>query len=425
MSGKSGSLRGDESLVDPEIMNDRFSYYAKLRELDPVHYDAKLDMYLITHFDDLQTVMRDAETFSCERGYNSQYATGYREEFEQMLIRDGGGYFRDAIMSDPPKHTRVRQLLEKAFTADRMLQIEPLIRKVVVGVIEAVADKGAADAVKDIAVPITSEAMCEQLGLDYSEIGSAKLQAWSNATTAQVSAMQSRDEMLENAKVMCEMQNYLIAQIRAREETPRDDMISDLVHARINDPENPQLTFEEKVSSVRALIVAANDSTVAAICNIMLCLATEPELADQLYASIDDDRLLNRFVEEFLRSHPPTHGLIRMTTRDVELGGKTIPEGTRVMMMYASANEDERQFPCPEKFDMERKNLIRHVSFGGGIHRCIGAALAKMEIKIAAQEIARRLDNIKLAIDPKDITFIPTVVMQSIETLPVTFSRRA
>ena len=134
--------------------------------------------------------------------------------------------------------------------------------------------------------------------------------------------------------------------------------------------------------------------------------------------------MLNRFVEELLRFEPPVRGLSRMTTREVTLGGKSLPAGAHLLLMYASANEQEDVFPDPRKFDLERPNIGRHLSFGGGVHRCVGLALARMEIKVAAREIVRRIDNIRLAIAPEDITYLPTVATQSIERLPVTFTRR-
>ncbi|MEQ1883070.1 MAG: cytochrome P450, partial [Burkholderiales bacterium] len=136
------------------------------------------------------------------------------------------------------------------------------------------------------------------------------------------------------------------------------------------------------------------------------------------------DRLLSRFVEEILRLEPPTHGLYRTAMKDVQIGGADIPAGAQVCILFASANDDDEMFPCPREFDMGRENLGRHLTFGAGIHRCIGAALARMEIKIAAQEIIKRLDNIRLAISADEITYLPTLATQTLERLPLTFSLR-
>lgn len=410
------------SLQDPEILARPNEFYRAMRSDDPVHYDEKLNMWLISRYEDLQQVLGDPITFSVERGYKEQYAKGYFEEFKQILERDGGGFFPDAIMTDPPEHTRVRKLMEKAFTAHRVKALEPEIQKVVAGLIDQFADSGSADGVKDFAVPMTIEIICAQLGLD--RFDKDKIQKWSLAVTAQIGRMQDREKMQENAKDICELQNYLIARIKEREQTPREDMISDLVHARSEDEAVPTLTFKEVVSLARALLIAGNETTATALGNLLYILATQPDIADQLYANVDDDRYLTRFVEEVLRIEPPVRGLSRMTTKEVVIGGVTVPEGAHLLNLYASGNDDDSVFECPRTFDMSRKNIARHVSFGGGVHRCIGLALARMEIKVAAREFVKRLKDIKLAIAPEEIRYLPTIATRSIETLPLTFTKR-
>ena len=278
---------------------------------------------------------------------------------------------------------------------------------------------------KDIGAPLTARIICEQLGFDFDAVGTEKIARWTTALLAQIGRMQTREQMLANAREMCDLQNYIIAHIREREAEPREDMMSDLVHARLDDEQNPTLSFEEKVSCIRALLIAGNDTTAAAIANLMMVLATQPQLAQQLHESADDDRLLTRFVEEVLRLAPPVHGLFRTTTREVELGGKTLPAFVQLCILFASANDDDARFPCPRTLDVNRGNTGAHLTFGAGIHRCIGAALARMEIKIAAQEIIKRLDNIRLAVPLEEITYLPTLATHTIERLPLTFSRRA
>ena len=183
--------------------------------------------------------------------------------------------------------------------------------------------------------------------------------------------------MLENAKQMCELQNFIIAEMKAREHEPREDMISDIVHAQLED--GGKLTFQEAVSLIRALIIAGNETTATAIGNLLFVLATQAEVARTLRDSLDDDRVLTRFVEELLRVQPPVRGLAKMTTREVELGGQLLPNRAHLLVLYASGNDDETVFECPRQFDLNRSNLGRHVAFGVGVHRCIGASLSRME----------------------------------------------
>ena len=414
-------LIAEGTLLDPYVHKQPRRFYAAMRSLDPVHYDKSIDMYLISRWEDIQAVQRDPHTFSVNKGYHEQQAKGFAEEFQQILREKGGGYFPDAIMSDPPYHTRVRKLMENAFTAHRVKELEPRIEAVVNDLIDEIADRGSMDAVTDFAQPLTIRIICEQLGLDWSI--KDRIARWSTAVTAQIGRMQDRAEMLGHAEQICDLQHHIIGTMRERQADPREDMISDIVHAKDGDGVDSVLTFEEAVSLVRALLIAGNETTATALSNLVFILATQPEVLAKLQASVDDDKLMNRFVEELLRIEPPVRGLSRMTTREVELGGKLLPEGAHLLLMYASANDEPEIFPQPRRFDMERSNIMKHVSFGGGVHKCVGLALARMEIKVAARQLVRRLGNFRLAIEEEDIAFLPTVATRTMERLPVTFER--
>jgi cytochrome P450 len=419
---KSGLLGA--SLTDPKIQAHPQDFYQALRTEDPVHFDEKLGMWLVSRYDDIVTVLRDPLTFSDKHGYEAQYASGFFKEFREILERAGGGFFPDVIKDDPPAHTRVRRLLDKAFTAHRVAAIEPGITRIIVDLIDQLSAKAEGgkivDGVKDFAIPVTIAVICEQLGIG--QFNAASIQGWSAAVTAQIGRMQNREQMVANAKQVCDLQNFIIGEMKAREAEPREDMISDLVHAKTDD--DGKLTFAEAVSLVRALIIAGNDTTATAIGNLLFVLATRPEVAKTLQDSIDDDRLLNRFVEELLRIKPPVRGLAKMTTREVELGGVKLPEHAHLLVLYASGNDDETQFPCPRDFDLNRGNLVKHVAFGVGVHRCIGASLSRMEIKVAAREIVRRMSDLRLAIPVEEIRYLPTVATHQIESLPLTFTPR-
>lgn len=414
----------DMSLADPLIQAHPQAFYSKLRQEAPVHYDARLGMWLVSRYDDIVTLLRDPKTFSDKKGYEAQYASGFFEEFKQILETRGGGFFPDVIKSDPPEHTRVRKLLDGAFTAHRVKMLEPAITRIIADLVEKVLDQSGQgtviDGICEFAVPLTIAVICEQLGI--SQYDGRKISEWSVAVTAQIGRMQNREQMIENANRICELQNFIIEQLRDREQQPKEDMISDLVHARTED--GGKLTFAEAVSLVRALIIAGNDTTATAIGNLLLILATQPDLIQQLYDNLDDERYFNRFVEELLRYAPPVRGLAKMATCDTELGGVKLPKGAHILVLYGSGNDDETRFECPRTFNMARTNNGSHVAFGVGIHRCIGASLARMEIKVAARELVRRVREIRLAIAPEDIRYQPTVATHSISALPVTLTRR-
>ncbi|MEO6716492.1 MAG: cytochrome P450 [Novosphingobium sp.] len=416
-------LKGGETRLDADIRNDPFPFYRALRDQHPVYYDPGLDLYLVTRYADCVEVLADNETYSLEHGYQDRYGGENLAEFIEILERDGGGFIRDLAI-DPPAHTRLRKLTEKAFTAHRVKELEPRIHQIVIDLIDKVAAQGSADGMLDIGCPLTAHVICEQLGFDWSEVGAEKVAVWTKAVLDQIGRMQDREAMLENAAQMCELQNFIIGNIRMRESAPREDMISDIVHAELNDDANPRLSFTEQVSTIRGFLIAGNDTTAAAIGNLLLILATQPGLADRLYADVDNDRVMNRFVEEVLRLAPPVHGLFRTAMKDVVLGGTKVPAMSQLCVMYASANDDETKFADPRKLDIERANVGTHITFGSGIHKCVGMALARMEIKLTAQEIIRRLDNIQLTIPAEELTYLPTLASHTLERLPLTFTRR-
>lgn len=413
------------SLTDPAVQAHSGEYFSWIRKNDPVHYDEKLGMWLVSRYDDIVELLRDPVTFSDKMGYEAMYASGHFEEFKQILERDGGGFFSDAIKDDPPAHTRVRKLMEKAFTAHRVASVEPGITKVIVDLVEDLAEKGnngqVVDGVTAFAIPLTIRVICEQLGIAH--FNAEKISRWSTAVTAQISKMQDREHMLANAREICELQNFIIGEMKAREAEPREDMISDIVHATLED--GGKLEFGEAVSLIRALIIAGNDTTATAIGNLLFVLATQPEVVEILKDSVDDDRLMNRFVEELLRIEPPVRGLAKMAIKEVELGGTLLPKGAHILVLYASGNDDETVFERPRNFELNRSNLGKQVAFGVGVHRCIGAALARLEIKVAAREVIRRLDDVKLAVPAEELRYLPTVATRTIQHLPLTLKRRA
>ncbi len=415
---------GETSLSDPKIQAKPRDFYWSLREKDPVHYDEKLGMWLVSRYEDIITLLRDPETYSDKHGYEAQYASGFFEEFKEILEREGGGFFPDAIKSDPPYHTRIRKLLEKAFTTHRVNSLEPNITTIISGLVDNLLEKAASgepvDGVKDFAIPLTIAVICEQMGID--QYNGEKISRWSVAITAQIGRMQNREQMIENAREVCELQNFIISQMKDREATPREDMVSDLVHAVTEDGE--KLTFEEAVSLIRALIIAGNDTTATAISNMLYILATNSEMLDQLYENLEDKKFMTRFVEELLRFAPPVRGLAKMTTCETELGGQKLPKGAHMLVLYASGNDDESKFECPREFNVQRGNVGSHVAFGMGVHRCIGAALARMEIGVAAKELVRKVKSLELTIPEEAINFQPSVAVHAIESLPLKIERR-
>lgn len=410
------------TLADEAVLRHPFPFYRMLREKDPVHYDKVLNAWLVTRYADVRRVLLETDTFSMERGWRTNYAHGFVEEFVEILKRDGGGFFPDVIMTDPPLHTRIRKLMEKAFTAPRVKSLEAGITERVIKIIERLPATGEIDGIKDLAYPLTIDILAEQLGIPDAD--HANIERWTLALSAQVGRMQSREEMQRNAADICELQRFVIAMIEDRRKSPTGDLVSGLVHARNEGEENPALSFEELVACVRALIGGGSETTANAIASLLLIIATREDAAKLLHDGLDDTRTVNRFVEEVLRLLPPPRALSRVTTRDVELGGKIIPEDSQVLIVFAAANHDETHFPEPDRFDLNRPNLAGHVTFGGGIHRCVGLALARMEMAVVAREVSRRFRELRLAVPLEELAYLPSVSNHSFQRLPLCFAKR-
>ncbi len=409
------------SIIEPEVLVRPSPYYRAMRERDPVRFDDKAGMWFISRYEDLMEIVRDPETYSVGRAWNQTFATGHFEEFKAILERDGGGYFPDAIMTDPPQHTRVRGLLQAAFTPSRIKQLEPKIRRVTTDLLDKIAPHGRADGVSQFAMPLTLAIMCEQLGIDHAD--GDDILRWSRAYGG-VRSAQTREAMIAETGDFCELQNYVIALVEERQKARTDDMISDLIYARSEVDGEAVLSLNETVSLARALLIGGLDSIATAISTLLFLVATDPAIAAKFEESAGDESRLNRFIEEMLRFEPPARGLFRATTREVELSGTRVPEGALLCLLFASANDEEAVFAGARTFDMDRPHLSRHLSFGGGIHMCVGMHLARMQVKVAAQEVHRRLKDLRLAIPLEEVRYHPSLSLLPLADLPLTFTER-
>jgi cytochrome P450 len=407
------------TFTDPAIQRRPNEFYRALRKESPVHFDETLGMYLVSRYEDLDAVFRDPVTYSQEKGYYSLMAHVYLDELKSLLRQDGGGWFPDAVNVDPPRHGRVRALTQQAFTAHRMKSLEAQFEQLVDELIDRVIDKGEMDGLKDLALPMAIGFSTGQLNV--SDLEQDVIRRWGAAYLAQFSLLQSREHMLKTARELCDLQNYLIALVNKRMKNPEEDMLSDLIRARIDD-DNPKLSFEELVAMARAILINTHDSVSTALVNILFATATASDVANEFYAAADDDRRMGRLVEELLRLEPPVRAMSRMTTKAVELGGIMLPERAHLLLLFASGNDDEAVFQQPREFDVERKNLNRSMTFGAGVHLCLGISLARMQLRVAARKVAQRLKNLRLTVPAEEIQYNSNVALLAMESLPLGFT---
>lgn len=409
------------SLVDPATINSPYAYYSWMRAEEPVHFDAKAGAWLISKYEDIAQAVR-METLSSEFGLAGAHREGWQNEIDDMMRREGFGPHSssDNFNVDPPKHARRRSLVDKAFTAQSVAKMEQHVTQIVNGVMEKFINRGHADMVSEYSIPISIYVIADLLGLPRDRLDDYK--RWSDAAVVPFGRGIGKEQAVKYARDMMEMHRFLNSHIEDRRSRPTDDLISGLVHARINDDESTALNLTELLSGCVALLAAGNETTRNGMSWGAYLLARDPNLLQALRTSADQNSALQRFVEETLRFQPPVPQLPRMATEDVEIGGVKIPKGSFIYLCWASGNRDAEKFQNADQFDLGRKNLGAHLTFGQGIHRCVGAMLARMEMKCAAREIVNRLDDYRMtSADEPEIW--GTFVFRGPRSLPVTFKK--
>jgi cytochrome P450 len=312
------------------------------------------------------------------------------------------------IEVDPPQHNRIRGLVTKAFTPRRTAALEPVIQRIVDELLEALPPKGEIELIGAFAWPLPLRVLGELLGLPRDDL--AQLHVWGNdwILVQQDGPLEKR---LAHAKGTVALQHYFLDVVKRREREPTDDLIGALVAAR--DHLDPPLTDLEIAGLPLDLMVAGHVTVTRAIGNALHVLFSCPHLRQQLL----DPAMAPHALEEILRMESPAQGLFRTATRDAELGGVTIPAGARIMAHFASANRDECVFSNPDAFDPDRADLVRHIAFGKGIHFCIGAPLARLELGIALPALLRRLPGLRPSGGPR--VREPTFFARGFAQLPV------
>jgi cholest-4-en-3-one 26-monooxygenase len=381
------------------VPHDQFD---RLRREAPVYWHPEPDgpgFWAITRHADVRAVSHDWETFSSELG-----ATFIPTQDEESLAQ-----LRLSILNmDPPKHNRARRLVSKAFTPRMISKLVDEIDRRAEAVIDDVIDRGGCEFVEDIAAQVPVQMICEMIGLEPEqwprmfEISNTLIGSRDDPAYAHVDAGAASGEIY----ALCD------AVADDRRANPRDDLMTALVEAELD---GERLDNVELNLFFITLVVAGNETTRNLINHSMLALIEHPDQAQRLR---DDPSLWDTAVEEMLRWGSSIHNFRRTATRDTELSGVRIAEGDKVVIYYASANRDEDVFDDPHTFDVGR-TPNDHVTFGGGgVHYCLGASLARAEIRATMQQVVERLPGIQLAAPPARLT---SDFVNGIKTMPVTW----
>jgi cholest-4-en-3-one 26-monooxygenase len=382
--------------------------FTRMRSQCPVHwtpevteFPAAAGFWSVTTADDIHAVSRDWQTYSSELGG----VVAIDEVFPIELAR---AMF---IGMDPPKHDRLKALFQAGFTPKRIAAHEDEIRKIVVDVLDRLAGRETCDLVNDVAQPVVSRVIGSFMGIPEEDD-----RAWAELMNTALAASDP-DYSPDGAENIEEVIQGAIEQIfarcgamiAARRENPTDDLTSVLVHAEV---EGEMLEEHEIVMGFFLLVAAGNDSTRSTYSSAMRALIEDPE---QRQMVVDDPALIPTTVEEALRMFPAFAHFRRTATEDTVLNGQEIKQGEKVVMWYASSNRDETRYEDPDRFDVLRNP--DHQAFGaGGRHFCLGAALARLELKILLEETLARYPEMTLAGEP---TWVESAFLNQLKTLPV------
>jgi cytochrome P450 len=374
--------------------------------------------YIVAAYDDLRDVLSDPDTFSSRAGFAKGLQADRVNQHQRILGERGWAHVATLQRTDPPEHTRYRQLLNRVFTARRVRELAPHIDEVTNRLIDAFAPAGRCEFVSEFALPLPGIIIAEQLGLEPEQIDTFK--RWADAMLATSMQLLSEEQTAEVAAVELEAQHHLATVFEDRRVHPRNDLMSALVHAHV-DGEEP-LTMHELQNLMHQLVTGGFETTTSALGHGMWLLLRHP---DQLARLRSDHGLMKGFVEEALRIESPVQGLARRTTRDVEVQGVTIPAGSMVLVRYGAANRDEAHFPEADRFDIGRANSASHLAFGLGPHYCIGAALARQEMTSAFTHLLARLDDLALDEPVPDPAHHPSTFLLPLKELRMRFTVKA
>jgi cytochrome P450 len=352
-----------------DFFDSPYETYRRMRNETPVYYSEKYGFYALTRYDDVAPALRDFETFSSTRGITLDMVKSDETEVPPGYI----------IMMDPPQHDRMRKLVNRVFTPRAVIALEPMVRETMNAIASAL-DPAAFDAVADFSALFPVDIITTMLGVPVDD--RQQLRLWlDKGLERQPGSMGPSQEGLD---AIIETFGYYHELIQQRRAHPQDDMISRLIESEIVEDGESRGLDDVEIAAFANLLGGAGAETVTKLVgNAVVVFAKNQEQWRRLY---DDRSRIPAAVEELLRYEAPTQYQVRTSTRDVTLHDVTIPAGSAVLLINGSATRDERIFPDPDRFDVDRERRFAfNLSFGYGIHSCLGAALARMEGRIALE----------------------------------------
>lgn len=414
----------DIDLTSMEVMTCPYATYEKLREDAPIHR-TEAGKYVVTRYAEVVEAFTDHEHFSRdmvgffdpERPTRTEIIWHSAEA--RRIFREEGweSWPQGAVLfSDPPLHTRYRKFVEPMFSVKRINAMKPEIQSLIDTLIDSFIARGEAEFVSEFAVPLPMKVICRILGFPDEDL--EKLKSLSNAMGDAMSYLQTEEEQINCARKLVEGQHYFVEQLHRKRREPADDVLSEL--AKVAFGEEDGFGLPEILSLISSMLIGGNESTTNALSSGLWLMLEKP---DALNALRSDPSLIRTFVEETLRLESPFQFFTRATRHACTFAGARLEPGDLVDVCLGSANRDPRQFPDPDRLDLNRKGSATHVAFGAGIHRCLGNVLARFELALAFETLLRRLDNPRLA-ERNTFERMRHPIFRGLKELHITFDSR-
>jgi cytochrome P450 len=405
----------------PEMQQNPFPWYAALRESAPVWKHPASGIVFVSRHSHVSEILADTTTYSSR--FASQPTMGSSEVNRQIEAIMAEGFPRVSTMltEDPPLQTRYRKTVGKALSTRRILALEGKIRELTDEILETWPARGRVDVMNTLSIPLPIRVIGHFLCMKPEVFQHVK--RWSDSSVAGLGAIITDEQRIQAARDVVELQKYWQSEFEARLANPNDDIISALTQAEFEDEtgEERRLNMGEMISIIQQLMVAGNETTTKVINETFRMLLENPQWFPRLQA---EPAIINGLVDEALRISTPNQGMFRFVTRDTELDGVKIPRGGMIWLMFGSANRDASVFPDPDKFDPLRPNLKESVAFGRGAHFCIGAPLARLELKVLFEQVAKRIASFALPAGYK-LVYEPSYILRGLAGLELDVVKRA
>jgi cytochrome P450 len=386
--------------LSPRVYLNPYPKYTELRTKAPLHWSPLMEAWVATRYADVDAILRDHKRFSNDPRRRQ------RPRAPRTTVDNPGG--QSMLFVDPPEHTRLRALVNKAFTPQAIVALTPRIQAIVQERLDQISEPSHFDLIDTLAYPLPVIVMAELLGIPPQD--RARFKHWSDRRARVLEPTITPAEIQEANRAAHELDAYFREVIKARRLEPRDDLISTLV---ATEEAGDKLTLDELLVMLRLLLIAGNETTTNLIGNGMLALLRHPDQLQKLRAHPD---LMDTAVEEMLRYDTTVQLDFRTALEDVEIGGQRITKGQGIMLLLGAANHDPEVFHAPEQFDITRREAS-HLSFGRGVHHCLGAPLARTEARLAFTGLLERFSDIRLLTEHPP--FKDNVVLRGLQSLPL------